>query len=225
MAKARPKARKSHVCRPGAKERRGQVGDRQRVASRGPKIGGMEDEDRDQHEQAAEHGEEDELHRRVDAPAAAPDADEEVHRDEHGLPEDIEEEEIQRDEDADHAGLEQEHEDGELLDPVADGPPGREQGQRRQERGQKDEEQADAVDADMIIEAASEPGGPLDEFGQARCPAEAEIQRQRQAESQERHGQGHRPHELDRAAAEEDEKDGSRERQKGDDGDERESGG
>ena len=71
MAKARAKARKSQICRGGAKIRR-EIGDRQGVAAGGPVIGGVEDEDRDQHEEAAEHGEEDELHRRVDRGARPP---------------------------------------------------------------------------------------------------------------------------------------------------------
>src|SRR2546425_2679481 len=41
---------------------------------------------------------EDELDRRVNAVGAAPDADDEVHRDQHRLPEDVEEEEVEADE-------------------------------------------------------------------------------------------------------------------------------
>ena len=96
----------------------GQVGDRQRVGAGRSVIRGVEDQDADQHEQAAEHGEQDELHGGVDPAAAAPDADEEVHGDEHGLPEHVEEEQVEGDEDPDHAGLEQEHEEREFPDPV-----------------------------------------------------------------------------------------------------------
>ena len=42
-------------------------------------------DDGDQHQHAAGHRVEDELHRRVDAPLVAPDPDEEVHRDEDHL--------------------------------------------------------------------------------------------------------------------------------------------
>ena len=181
-------------------------------------ISGLEDEDRDQHEQAAEHGEQDELHRRVDAPAPAPDADEEIHRDEHGLPEDIEQEEVQGDEDADHAGLEQQHEHGEFLDPVVDRAPGGEEGQRRQESGQEDEEQADAVDADVIIEAAPEPESPLDEFERSRGPVETGQEHQGGEERQQRCPQGQGPDGLDRSALDEQEQDGSGQGQEGDDG-------
>ncbi len=156
------------------KGRRRELGDGQRIGARGPVVGGVEDEDGDEHEEAAEHGEEDELHRRVDAAPAAPNADEEVHRDEHGFPEDVEEEQVHRDENTDHARLEQEHEDREFLDPVIDGPPGRKQGQRGQERRQQDEEQADAVDTDMVIESSPEPGRSFNEFGESRCAVETE---------------------------------------------------
>ena len=63
----------------------------------------VEDEERDQHQHAARERVEEELHGGVDAPLVAPDPDEEVHRDEHRLPEHVEEEEVERDEDADHA--------------------------------------------------------------------------------------------------------------------------
>jgi len=77
-------------------------------------------EDGGQHEHTAHHGVDEELHRRVDAPGASPDADEEVHGDEHRFPEDIEEEKIGGDEDADHAAPEDEQEEMVGLDPLGD---------------------------------------------------------------------------------------------------------
>ena len=222
MAKASPKARKSQVWRAGEKRQAGQVGHAQGIASGGLVVRGVKDEDADQHEQAAEHGEEDEFHRGVDPPPAAPYPDEEVHRDEHGLPEDVEQEQVQGDEDADHSGLEQEHEDREFLDPVVDGPPGGEERDRRQECGEKDEEEADAVDPDVIIEPAPEPGGALDELGQAGGAVEAEEEEERQNEGQKRDGQGRRANGLERSPAEEDEQDGPREREERDEGHQRE---
>ena len=74
-------------------------------------------EDRDDHQQRADHRVDDELDRRVEPPLAAPDADDEVHRDQHHLPEDVEEEQVERDERAEHAGLEDEHRDDELARP------------------------------------------------------------------------------------------------------------
>src|SRR3989441_10413255 len=63
---------------------------------------------------------EDELDRRVNAVGAAPDADDEVHRDQHRLPEDVEEEEVEADEHAEHPRLEDQHRDHEFLPPVLD---------------------------------------------------------------------------------------------------------
>ena len=58
----------------------------------------VEVEQRDQHQHRAEQRVEEELDRRVLVPRAAPDADQEVHRQEHDFPEDVEEEEVERDE-------------------------------------------------------------------------------------------------------------------------------
>ena len=49
--------------------------------------------------------------RGVHAAVVAPDPDEEVHRDEHRVPEHVEEEQIEREEHADHRALEQQHAD------------------------------------------------------------------------------------------------------------------
>ena len=64
----------------------------------------VEDQNGHQHQQGAEHGEQEELDGGVNpAGRIAPDPDEQVHGDEHHFPEDVEQEEIQGDEDADHA--------------------------------------------------------------------------------------------------------------------------
>src|SRR4029079_5217321 len=52
-------------------------------------------EDRHQHEQRPDERVEDELDRRVDPVAAAPDPDDQVHGDEDDLPEDVEEEQVE----------------------------------------------------------------------------------------------------------------------------------
>ena len=97
-----------------------------------------EADDRDEHQHAAGHRVEDELDRGVDAPLVAPDPDQEVHRDEHRVPEDVEEEQVERDEHAEHRGLEREHEEREHLDVLVDRLPRGQQRQRRQEAGQHD---------------------------------------------------------------------------------------
>jgi hypothetical protein len=68
-------------------------------------IGEVEREDAEQHDHAADQGVEEELDRRVEPVGAAPDPDQEVHRDEHHLPEQEEEHEVERHERAEHAAL------------------------------------------------------------------------------------------------------------------------
>ena len=57
------------------------------------------------------------LTRRVPAPLSAPDVDEEEHRDEHDLPEDVEHHVVEREEHADHPDLEQRDQEEEHLRP------------------------------------------------------------------------------------------------------------
>jgi hypothetical protein len=81
-------------------------------------------DDGNQHEHAARHRVENELHGRVDAPLVAPDTDEEVHRNQDEVPEHVEEKQVERGEHAQHGRLEQEHEDRELLDLLVNALPG-----------------------------------------------------------------------------------------------------
>jgi hypothetical protein len=76
----------------------------------------VEPDDGGQHEQPADQAVEQELHRGVRAARAAEAADEEVHRDEHRLEEDVEQEDVGRGEDADHHRLEDEQQGEEGLD-------------------------------------------------------------------------------------------------------------
>ena len=66
-------------------------------------------QDADQHQGRAEHRVDEELEGGVDPPLVAPPADEEVHRDEHDLPEQEEHEQVERQEHPDAARLQQEH--------------------------------------------------------------------------------------------------------------------
>ena len=67
-----------------------------------------EDQYGDQHQQRAEGRVQEEFDRRVDPPLVSPHPNDEVHRDEGYLPEDVEEEKIQRDEHPEHASPEKE---------------------------------------------------------------------------------------------------------------------
>ena len=111
MAKASAKAAKTRS--PGAKQAAGRRHQRSglekiEIAVR-PDAGLLvvepgKIEDRHQHEDRSRHGEDEELDRSVDAAGTSPDADDEVHRDQGDLPEDIEQEEIEGDKGADHPG-------------------------------------------------------------------------------------------------------------------------
>ena len=113
----------------------------------------VEDEDGHEHEERAHQRVEDELDGGVHAVGPAPDPDDEVHRDEHGLPEDIEEKEVEGHEHAQHARLQQEHGDGELFPAPLHGVPRGEEGQGHQEGGEEHEEQADAVHPQVVRDA------------------------------------------------------------------------
>ena len=102
-------------------------------------------DDADEHERRAEHREHEELQQ--DAALVTPATDEEVHRDEHDLEEDEEHEEVEAEEAAHHPRL-QDEQPGEVRLDVVVGIDG-DHRQREQQPGQHDEEQRDAVDAEV----------------------------------------------------------------------------
>ncbi len=73
--------------------------------ARGAALQHSQGDDADQHQSRAEHRVEEELGRRVDATAVAPQADEEVHRHQHDLEEHEEHDQVEGAEHADRAGL------------------------------------------------------------------------------------------------------------------------
>ena len=79
-------------------------------------VGDVQADHGGEHEQAADERVQEELHRRVLAARAAEAADDEVHRHEHRLEEDVEQEDVGRGEDADHEELEQQDQPEEVLD-------------------------------------------------------------------------------------------------------------
>jgi hypothetical protein len=71
---------------------------------------------------------------------------------------------------------------------LADRFPGSEQGERRQEGGQREEQKADAVDTYEILDAERRhPGVTLHELKVARSGVEARPEEQRLRENQQRH--------------------------------------
>ena len=78
--------------------------------------------DGEQHQHRAEQRVEEELEAGIDAPRAAPDADDQEHRDQAALEEDVEEDEVERAEDADHQRLEHQEGDHVFLEARLDRP-------------------------------------------------------------------------------------------------------
>ena len=124
----------------------------------------VEPDEGQEHEDAAGQGVEEELDGRVLPPRPAPDADEEVHRQEHDLPEHVEEEEVEGDEDAEHA-RDQEGVHGEVaLELVVDAV-ARQGSHEGDERGQEDHRDGDPVDAEEVLDVErADPDCVLDEL-------------------------------------------------------------
>ena len=152
---------------------------------------------RGQHEQAAHEAVQQELHGSVGALHAAVAPDHEVDRDQHDLEEHVEQEDVGGDEDADHERLEDEDQGEVALDAAAallvDVVPAGEDDDRHQGRGQRDQHQADAVDAHRVGDAERrDPRVRLDEL-EALGGVRAELQGHRdgQAQGHEREQQRH----------------------------------
>src|SRR2546425_11723493 len=114
-------------------------------------------EDGDQHREAADDGVDQEFEGGVDAAAFAPDADQEVERNQHSLPEDVEEDEVERQEDAGGRGLQDQEQEDELLQ-AGGRRVGDDEGEQKQQRGQAGPGEAQSVDAQGT--AGPPQGGP-----------------------------------------------------------------
>ena len=107
----------------------------------------------EQHEDRAEQRVQEELDRRVLAAARAPpDRDQEVHRDEHELPEDEEQDEVERDERPGHARRQQQDQREERSRVARLGHPLHrvDDAEERDEERQDEQRQRDAVEADVV---------------------------------------------------------------------------
>ena len=172
IANASANARKTHFSNRAAQRQPVEVEQVEARAAVGARCAAHgQPDDGDEHQHAAGHRVEDELDRGVDAALVAPDPDEEVHRDQHRVPEHVEQEQVDRDEHAEHRGLEREDEERERLHVLVHRFPRRQQRERRQEAGQDDQQQADAVDADVVLDAeVGHPRVPLVELERRRWP-------------------------------------------------------
>ena len=110
-------------------------------------------EDRHEHQERANEGIEDELDRRVDAVGPTPDADDQIHRHEHNLPEDVEEEEVERQEDTEHPGLEDKEADEVFLHAGLNRTKAREDADPTQQRRQDNECAREPVNTKVIGDA------------------------------------------------------------------------
>ena len=107
--------------------------------------GVIEPQDADEHENRTGHGVEHEFDGGVNAALVPPNADEEVHRDEHHFPEEEEEEEVEREEDADDADFQKQNHNETFFDALFDALPRAENGADGEKSRQDDEEKANAV--------------------------------------------------------------------------------
>ncbi len=151
-----------------------------------PDVLEVERQNAQEHEDGAHQRVDDELDGRVDAPLTAPDGDDEVHRHQDQLPEDEEQEEVQGHEDAEHGHLEDQEVGVVFLEPVGDGAPTAQDGNEAEQAGEDHEEQAEAVDAEVIAGAdGRDPVGLLDEL-EVLAAVEGEDQGQANQEPDER---------------------------------------
>src|SRR5579885_3311196 len=111
-----------------------------------------EGNDASQHQEAAHRGVEDELESGIDASLSAPRTDQQVGRNEHQFPENVEQEEIGGEENAENAAFQQQHEGHVVLDLLLDAERGRDT-HSRQQAGEDDEQQADAIHAQAVVDA------------------------------------------------------------------------
>src|SRR5690348_4080643 len=143
--------------------------------------GVIQPQNRHQHQDRANHCVQNEFQRGVNFAPVSPDADEEVHRNEHHFPEHEKEEEVERAENANHAGLEHEQHGEKFFYVRLDTLPRAQNRERSKERGQQDEEKADTVNAHVIVNL--EAGDPVVKLLEL-IAAVAEIKSAKQEERQ-----------------------------------------
>ncbi len=128
---------------------------------------------RREHQKRARHRVDDELDRRAEPPRAAPDADQDVQRQQHRLPEDVEEEQVLRGEDADDRGGQQQHQTEVSAGSGPAGPEGVSDRRRLHDHRQADEPERKAVHADVVRDVeVAEPVRPLVELEAAAVEVE-----------------------------------------------------
>ena len=157
------------AARPGVRAQRLEVEGADPRAAVARLVGVGRGQDRHEHQQRPDERVQDELDRRVDPVRAAPDPDDQVHRDEDDLPEDVEQERVEREEDADHPDLEDEERDHVFLDPRLDRLEAGQDRDPRQRRRQHDERDRQPVRAELVLDP--EVRDPVDPSRRTGSPA------------------------------------------------------
>ena len=182
-----------HLHRKGGKERQprpglqgarhGGVHQRRDVGRAGVPV---QRHDGEQHQHRAEQRVEEELEGRVDPARAAPDADDQEHRDQAAFEEQVEQHEIERREGADHQRFQQQERHHVFAHPHRDRFPARDDAERHQGGGQDHERQRNAVDAHVVGDAAGQPRRLFDELEIRIGGIEAPDQDQRHRKGDQR---------------------------------------
>ncbi len=147
-----------------------------------------------QQEQRAQQRVEEKLERGVDLVRAAPDADDQVHRDQRGFEKDVKQHAVQRREHADHEAAQDEEGAHVLVDAAGDDFPARDDHDDGDEGGQQHEPERDAVHAQVVVDVETlHPLEPFHKLHGRRAELETRVQGQRDEEA------GQRPHEGDPA--------------------------
>ncbi len=144
-------------------------------------------DERDQRQQRTHQGVQEELERRIHAVRSAPDTDDDVHRDQRGFEEHVEQHAVQRAEHAHHQ-TRQDQEGGHVLrDAARDDFPAGQHHDDGDERGQEHEPHRNAVDAQVVIDVEGlDPGGLLHELHGGRGGIEPGVERNRDQEAGDR---------------------------------------
>ncbi len=151
----------------------------------------VEVDDGRQHQHRAGHGEQEKLHRRVDAALVAPDADQEVHGHQRDFPEHVEQKQVLRQEHAHQPEFEQQQKRVELLHAVLDGAPGDQHADGRQERRKQHQPQAHAVGRHVVVDVGrGDPRHVQGELLAGHAAVEYHGQGQRCRERRQRNGEG-----------------------------------
>ncbi len=170
-------------------ERRGLIkfGNAERENSGQSVVMEIQEQNAQKHQNRAEQRVQEELDGRIKFARSAPDADQQIHRNQHRFPENKEQEEIERHEDAEHSRLQQQKPYVIFLHPNLDGRPRRKNRDPTEQRGQHDQQERNAVNAQVVTRAnRGDPvvGRALDELEAGRKTLRPEHRHQRQGDQE-----------------------------------------